>query len=245
MGRNLDEFQKVIVDAVTMYLEQLMLSQQGVCDLAVRKVATAPNDNFTDIDFFRTDQEPAITLRAYVERTVAYMRCTPECYVFAVAYLRRAADRGFPLHLRTIHRLYMTALTIAAKVRDDLYYSMSYYGQIGGVSARDLGRMELRFLLSIISFEANVSKEEYAAVCSEVGKVLFLENRLQSPTPPLSFPRNAIAPVASEGGLSSCMGSPTTSPATQPLLAPRQDRPEDFDDCAWTVRCNMFYPLLA
>jgi hypothetical protein len=229
MGRNFDESERAVANATTAFLEQLMMAQKSG-SAVIRQLRLPVNDQFSDVEFFRTDIEPAISVMAYVERTVAYMRCTPECFVFAAAYLRRAADAGFPLNLRTIHRIFITALVVAAKVRDDLYYSMSYYGQIGGVSARDLGRMELHFLLSVISFEANVSVQEYATVCSDMGRALALRSV------PASVAVKALPAVSSEGGLSSGAPSGATSPVVEAL-------PLTGAELAWTSQAKLFFPL--
>jgi len=201
-------------------------------------------------DSFCSDKEPAISMHGYVQRTVSHMRCSPECFMFALAYLRRALDRGVPISMKSVHRLYITALTIAAQVRDDLYYSMTYYGQVGGVSAADLGAMELHFLLDILDFRAEVLPEEYVAICLDV-------TRVACSLPHFGYLRS----VDSEPGLSSGGVTPDEKSSSPPrALVPNvlrassslpQRHPMHLDDATttilhqWTTQCKMFFPLSA
>eukprot|EP00656_Telonema_subtile_P046060 TRINITY_DN52386_c0_g1_i1.p1 TRINITY_DN52386_c0_g1~~TRINITY_DN52386_c0_g1_i1.p1 ORF type:complete len:194 (+),score=11.16 TRINITY_DN52386_c0_g1_i1:88-669(+) len=122
-------------------------------------------DSFHSYDYFRASQQPDISIDKYNERLLAYMRCSKECYVFAFAYLLKAASNGVPINERSIHRLWLTALVVAAKARDDFYFNMSYYGQVGGVSRQDMAAMEVRFLVNMIKFDTNVSTAEYTQIC--------------------------------------------------------------------------------
>ena len=161
-----------MIEVVTSYLEQLMLLQSEPHRSQLRRTEVPMNAAFANQDHFTTDPLPNITLKDYVKRTLLHMKCTPECFVFALAYIRRAVDKGFPLTLHSVHRLYITALTIAAKIRDDLYCSMVHYGKVGCVRAEDLAMMEMCLLAEIIDFRANVSVEEYHAMCEDITRAV-------------------------------------------------------------------------
>eukprot|EP00331_Platyophrya_macrostoma_P013689 CAMPEP_0176415886 /NCGR_PEP_ID=MMETSP0127-20121128/6047_1 /TAXON_ID=938130 /ORGANISM="Platyophrya macrostoma, Strain WH" /LENGTH=316 /DNA_ID=CAMNT_0017795915 /DNA_START=54 /DNA_END=1004 /DNA_ORIENTATION=- len=170
-----------MVEVVTSYLQELMVSQndpssrnQHVVTITsgVDPVLMPPNPKFPSYEYFCAEREPAVSLKKYVERLVHYMRCTPECFIVALAYIRRVVDAGFPIHLRSVHRLILTATVVAAKTRDDHYYSMTYYAQVGGVVVSDLNTMELRFLLDVIDFKADVSLEEYRYICCDMNLAL-------------------------------------------------------------------------
>jgi hypothetical protein len=248
MVRRIDEGQRVIVDATAAYINHLMRAQErrGTASsssssssvIRGNNVSAPVDQNFPSVDYFRTDVPPSISVKAYVERSVAYMRCTPECYVFAAAYLRRIADVGFPVDLNTVHRLFITALVIAAKMRDDHYYSMSYYGQIGGVAARDLGVMELRLLLDVLGFATHVSVQEYKETCAEMGSALSLERRegvvvTTTNSPPAKL---SLSTVSSDAGLSSRGNSGATSPAAETA-------PDAMLCLAWTSEAQVYCPL--
>lgn len=168
----------VMVEVVTSYLQELMLSQNDPACRGhqlmggVDPVVMPPNPKFPSFEYFCAEREPAVSLKKYVDRLVHYMRCTPECFILAMSYIRRVADAGFPIHLRTVHRLVLTSMVVAAKTRDDHYYSMTYYAQVGGVVVSDLNTMELRFLLDVIDFRADVPLEEYRYVCCDMNLAL-------------------------------------------------------------------------
>lgn len=158
-----------LVEVMSVYLNDLILAQnEAQSSTGVDPITMPPNAKFPSFEFFCAEREPGISVRKYAERLVNYMRCTPECFIFALAYARRAVDRGCPLHMRSVHRIMLTSCVVAAKTRDDHYYSMVYYAQVGGVTPADLNSMELRFLLDVIDFRADVSPKEYRFVCADV-----------------------------------------------------------------------------
>lgn len=53
------------------------------------------------------------------------------------------------LTFRNVHRLTITAVMLAAKIRDDTYYSNAYYASIGGVTNAEINMLELELLCTI------------------------------------------------------------------------------------------------
>ncbi|ESL06086.1 cyclin [Trypanosoma rangeli SC58] len=160
---------------VTMYVQHIMELQAGTLINASESEITSPNDSFPSFDFFCAEFVPGISLEKYAQRLVTYMKCTSEAFIFALAYIRRFLNLGFPLHSRSIHRVLLTSMVVAAKTRDDLYCSMSYYAQVGGVSNRDLNMMELRLLVDLLDFRAEVPPDEYRAVCNAITVVVSMD----------------------------------------------------------------------
>ncbi|KAH9579793.1 Cyclin PHO80-like [Trypanosoma melophagium] len=156
---------------ITMYIQHIMELQAGLREESVEVKVAPPTESFPSFDFFCAEFVPGISVEKYVQRLVTYMRCSPEAYIFALAYIRHLFICGFPLHSRSIHRVLLTAVVVAAKTRDDLYCSMSYYSQVGGVSKHDLNMMELRFLVDLIDFKAEVHPDEYRSVCNDITAV--------------------------------------------------------------------------
>eukprot|EP01063_Lacrimia_lanifica_P031408 TRINITY_DN5168_c0_g1_i4.p2 TRINITY_DN5168_c0_g1~~TRINITY_DN5168_c0_g1_i4.p2 ORF type:complete len:226 (+),score=68.22 TRINITY_DN5168_c0_g1_i4:65-742(+) len=107
--------------------------------------------------------EPApVSVQDYLIRLFKYGLATPEVYVHMVVYMGRFRSRtSIEFHSYNIHRLMLTAFTIAAKLRDDVYYSNKYYAKIGGIAVDDLNRMEHAFLTHC-NWELFVSEEEHA-----------------------------------------------------------------------------------
>jgi hypothetical protein len=195
-----------LTEVLTAYVEELSAAQrhQQQGSPTVSTIQTESNESFKSFDYFCAEHEPGISIHKYMERLVTYMRCTPECFILAAAYLRRAVDFGVPLTTRSAHRLLLTACVVAAKNRDDHYYSMVYYAQVGGVTARDLNAMELRFLLDIIEFRAEISLQEYRATCADITRAI---------SPNVGLPK--CSSDASVCGMSSGLPSSEATPKEQ------------------------------
>ena len=90
------------------------------------------------------------------------MKCTPETFVLAFIYLERVISikKEIILSCYCIHRLFLSAVVVAAKFFEDRYYKNSYYCKVGGISNKELNALELEFLL-YIDFKLFVSTEEY------------------------------------------------------------------------------------
>ena len=99
---------------------------------------------------FHSSRIPQISMWDYLHRIARYSHCSPECILITIIYLDRYVERTrIPLTFRNIHRLTITAVTVAAKLRDDVYYANSYYASIGGVTVQEMNILELELLTNI------------------------------------------------------------------------------------------------
>jgi len=116
----------------------------------------------TDFTRFHAPRTPSISIRQYVERIVTYAPCTVECFVVSLVYLNRILQNQGTLFInaRTIHRLLITSVLLAAKYCDDIYFNNKYYARVGGISCGEMNALELEFLLHL-QFDCNVSAEEF------------------------------------------------------------------------------------
>ena len=128
----------------------------------------------TSFEYFSTVCEPSISFLDYVTHVVARVKCSPECFIFALAYLSRISRAGFPMTTLTVHRLFITAVVIAIKIRDDFFQNMSFYASVGGIEAKDLVTMERHFLFHLIHCRGEVLVEEYFATCVGVTETMGL-----------------------------------------------------------------------
>ncbi|AAZ12060.1 cyclin 7, putative [Trypanosoma equiperdum] len=136
---------------------------------------TVADEFIPSTKFFRTETLPNISLIHYVRRVVEHMNCSPEAYIFALAYIRRLFVAGFPLHTHSIYRLLLTAVVVATRVRDDFLFSKKYYSKVGGVTACDLNMMEIHFLADLLEYRVEVSPDEYRVLCNEITALLSSE----------------------------------------------------------------------
>jgi len=118
----------------------------------------------TEITRFHAPRTPSISIRQYVERIVTYAPCTVESFVVSLVYLNRIVRNQGQLFVnpRTIHRLFITSVLLAAKYCDDIYFNNKYYARVGGISGSEMNSLELEFLFRT-KFDCNVSSEEFNA----------------------------------------------------------------------------------
>ncbi|KAG5470893.1 hypothetical protein CUR178_02199 [Leishmania enriettii] len=112
---------------------------------------------------FHSSRVPSISLWDYVRRFAKYSNCSEECFVLAIVLMDRyVCKTKIPITLRNVHRLYITAMTLSVKLRDDSYYSNAYYASIGGVVNAELNVLELE-LLDIVHWFTWVEKSVFDA----------------------------------------------------------------------------------
>lgn len=132
-----------LLDAVGAYLQQR--AEEGI-DM-VDDPATV----------FDAASPPEITVREYLNRLVQYADCSQECYVMAAIYSDRV---GMAITPANVHRLLLAGLVLAAKWRDDFYFSNDFYSLVGGVSLTEVNRLELE-LLDRVNWRAHVTEQQY------------------------------------------------------------------------------------
>jgi hypothetical protein len=87
------------------------------------------------------------------------MHCDPGCYVLALVYLERIAQKG-ALDEASVHRSLLLSLVLAAKFWDDERCKNTFYAQVGGVTVEELNELEVRFL-RLLEFQLWVGEEVY------------------------------------------------------------------------------------
>ncbi|PKA54840.1 Cyclin-P3-1 [Apostasia shenzhenica] len=111
---------------------------------------------------------PNISIRSYVERIFTYSKCSPSCFVLAYIYIDRFLQLPDTyLTSLNVHRLLITSIVVAAKFIDDAFFNNAYYARVGGVSTREMNRMELSFLFSL-GFKLQVSIGTFRGYCLQL-----------------------------------------------------------------------------
>ncbi|KAA8496513.1 Cyclin-P3-1 [Porphyridium purpureum] len=126
---------------------------------------------------FYSSEVPPVSIREYVDRLARYACCSPSCMIVALIFVRRACERyrdrcdeaSMPrvsgaenelLSSHTVHRLLISAIILAAKMNDDVFYQNSFYAEIGGISVMEMNTLELE-MLSLLNFRLLVDADEY------------------------------------------------------------------------------------
>ncbi|KAJ8601719.1 hypothetical protein CTAYLR_003196 [Chrysophaeum taylorii] len=111
---------------------------------------------------FHSLRPPPISVLAYLTRIHKYANCSPACFVVSLVYIDRLCQESYiTLSVLNIHRILITAICIAAKFHDDLYFPNGFYSQVGGIPLQELNSLEVEFLFGI-NFSLFVSHDTYA-----------------------------------------------------------------------------------
>ena len=155
------------VDIITSALHDICLKNINYED-----ISTNPKYIRTS---FHSQQVPSMNIIDYGNRIYRYSRCSDECFVIALIlisrYLVRHSDNIILTNLN-VHRLFITAIMISAKMRDDIFYSNSYYDQVGGLLPTEINNLERQFLKDI-DWNIFVEKEEYDLIIHICEKKLY------------------------------------------------------------------------
>jgi hypothetical protein len=84
----------------------------------------------------------------YTRRMIKYGMCSPCNVVVGLIYLHRI-QRDFPfisLSSSNAQRLLLTAVMVASKMYDDIYYSNKVWGMIGDLSVAEMSAIEIRYV---------------------------------------------------------------------------------------------------
>lgn len=132
---------------------------------------------------------PAMSANDFVVRLCKYAHSSPQVFVCSVVFLERYIDRtGISVNSRNFHRLLLTAFVVAAKLRDDVYYTNSYYASIGGLEPQVVNTLEIE-MLKALDWEVAVTTKEFEVVqdaISSQAKVWVQRTRPRRATPVLA-----------------------------------------------------------
>jgi len=89
--------------------------------------------------------EPPMSVYDYLFRIRRYTKFNFNCFFVAVVYLRALAGQAVMLCMtkHNVHRLLLTAITVAAKASDDVYHANGFMARCGGISLPELNALEL------------------------------------------------------------------------------------------------------
>eukprot|EP00756_Hemistasia_phaeocysticola_P007999 Hpha_TRINITY_DN14461_c0_g1::TRINITY_DN14461_c0_g1_i1::g.157243::m.157243 len=118
---------------------------------------------------FEALNPPPIGVPAYFERIDRYSGASEECYLSALVLVDRLIRRNPHIKLSSwnVHRLLVTSVMVAAKARDDIFYSNKYYAAVAGLQVDECNFLESEFL-QLIDWDLHVSFNDYLAYLREI-----------------------------------------------------------------------------
>eukprot|EP01065_Artemidia_motanka_P018694 TRINITY_DN2202_c2_g1_i1.p2 TRINITY_DN2202_c2_g1~~TRINITY_DN2202_c2_g1_i1.p2 ORF type:complete len:230 (+),score=78.34 TRINITY_DN2202_c2_g1_i1:59-748(+) len=116
---------------------------------------------------FQGTQVAQTSVHDYLVRVCKHGHCSKEVFMCMGILVDRYQTAGAQLTSYNIHRVLLTCFVIAAKLRDDTFYSNKFYATVGGVHHADMNVME-RHMLRALNFMIDISAMEYEAGIGQV-----------------------------------------------------------------------------
>jgi hypothetical protein len=175
----------------------------------------------TFVSKFHSCALPQVSINDYFRRLVDLAECSNTTVLLTYVLLDRIQRHPqFTLCSLTVHRAALTALMVAAKFFDDVYFNNAFYARIGGVTTPELNGLEIEFLF-MVGFDLAVNPEEFAR-----NETLLRFDRARpsvGASPPLLVTVAAAAPRAASAAAaaSPLCSSPTASDSSAMSDEPR------------------------
>lgn len=115
---------------------------------------------------FRVKEPVGVLLDAYVDRLHKHLSLSPAVCVAACHYVR-VVSALVETSSWTIHRLVLGAVRVACKVIEDVVHRHGFVAQVGGVSPRELMRLELGVLF-LQRFDVGVTMQRLQAAYDDM-----------------------------------------------------------------------------
>ena len=104
---------------------------------------------------------PSISIKDYLIRLTNYSKINESTIIIVLIYIDRITKLNhFLLTYNNIHKLILAAFILAIKYNEDIYYSMSIYSKIGGVTLSELNKLELEYI-KLIGFDLFIQQKLY------------------------------------------------------------------------------------
>lgn len=109
---------------------------------------------------FVSKKEPPISLRDYLLRLHKYCPMSTAVYLATSLYFTRmvVVERLLTVTPKNMHRLVLAGLQVAVKALEDFSYPHSRVAKVGGVSERELSKVEISFCF-LIDFNLRVDAQ--------------------------------------------------------------------------------------
>jgi len=124
-----------------------------------------------------------LTIKQYLMRIAFYTGCTEESLIFSLIYIDRlgASNSRYLVTSYNVHRLVLTSVLVAAKFYDDIHFKNSYYAMVGGISIKEINRLEVLFLHEL-KFDLRVGKKLYDWYRKCFDQAIFIDKSFKTRT---------------------------------------------------------------
>ncbi|CAJ1338705.1 unnamed protein product [Effrenium voratum] len=109
---------------------------------------------------------PEVNIKQCVRDLHRNASCRPICFVYAFVYLCRASELNpgkVELNHRTVHRLLLAAITLAARRHQPKLFEIEWYGQVGNIRIDELHDLEAK-LLELLHWDVEVCTKSFKRI---------------------------------------------------------------------------------
>ncbi|KAJ0914220.1 putative cyclin PHO80, Cyclin-like superfamily [Helianthus annuus] len=131
-----------------------------------RKCGSTMSKTGSKIRVFDCYERPDMSILSYLERIFKYTKAGPSVYVVAYVYIDRfcRSQPEFRITAWNVHRLLITTIMVASKYVEDMNYRNSYFARVGGITTKEMNKLELDFLF-LMNFKMHVNVSVFESYC--------------------------------------------------------------------------------
>eukprot|EP01064_Diplonema_japonicum_P032933 TRINITY_DN633_c0_g2_i1.p1 TRINITY_DN633_c0_g2~~TRINITY_DN633_c0_g2_i1.p1 ORF type:complete len:175 (+),score=55.27 TRINITY_DN633_c0_g2_i1:60-527(+) len=135
------------------------------------KLAEANDEKYADSEpsYYDAMEVPQVTVLDMLKRWARYSYSPNEVLVLAAVYVDRAVEEGVRVTSLSVHRVLLSALVVATKYHCDQVYNNMHYAKVGGVSPKELNRLETAFITDL-QWTLHVDPETFNATCRSLSR---------------------------------------------------------------------------
>ena len=110
---------------------------------------------------FMTKNIPSMSIKDYLLRLSQFTKMSESTIIIILIYIDRISNiNNFRLTYKNIYKLILSAMVVAIKYNEDLFYSSAIYAKLGGLSVSELNYLEFQFLI-LIKFSLFIENDLY------------------------------------------------------------------------------------
>ena len=138
---------------------------------------------------FFSKKPPPVSINDYLLRLARFCPMSTAVYLAAGSYIHKVAveDKLVPVTVRTVHRLLVASLRVAMKALEDLSYPHKRFAGVGGVSERELAKLEIS-LCYLIDFNLKVNEKQLKEKMVALQHLKVAKNRMSESSFRLKMP---------------------------------------------------------
>ncbi|XP_052170796.1 cyclin-U2-1-like [Diospyros lotus] len=152
----------LVISVLASLIERTMARNERIA----KNCCWALSRNKRSMLVFDSSEAPDLTIQSYLERIFRYTRAGPSVYVVAYVYIDRFCQihPQFRISASNVHRLLITTIMVASKYVEDMNYRNSYFARVGGITTKEMNRLELEFLF-LMGFKLHVNVSVFESYC--------------------------------------------------------------------------------